>query len=770
MTSRPKFRCLLIAVLLGALPALAAPVAAVPAAPAAAVGPVQVPAAVAGASGTAWDWTRTRTLAQLGRHGYLLLSGVRSTGNIEFQVRHDRIVKAAGLDLAFTPSPSLLPVLSHLRVYLNDVLMGVVPVSREQLGVASRAHVDLDPRLIQDFNRVRLEFVGHYAAVCEDPAHSSLWVNVASGSTLRLDGQVLAMDDDLANFPLPFFDPRDSDRVEVPMVFGTVPGLAEQRAAAVLASYFGSQAGWWRQARFPVTYGALPASGHAVVFATNDRLPAFLGPHARVAGPVVELASVPGDPRRKLLLILGRDDADLQKAVLGLTTGSVLFRGRQVRVDEVKALRPRKPYDAPNWTRTDGPVRFADLLDYNSQLQTSGLSPDPITLNINLPPDLFIWRNQGIPLKLRYRYTPPYGNDESKLGVSINDQFIASFPLVRSSGERKLDQIRQPVLSAEAGSGDGKLLIPALKIGDRNQIRFDFGFSSVLGSARRDECRTMLPPNVQAAIDEDSTIDFSGFYHYIGLPDLSAFALSGFPFTRMADLSDTVVLMPKSAGARQLEVMLDAVGGLGAQSGYPAFGLRLSDDIASTRRIDADLLVIGRLPAAFDAKTEPALLLEQQRSTLLNGRDVSPERAATDARLGTRASDDAVTRVAVSASAPLAAIVGLQSPDHPQRSVVVLAAADAGDYALIDDALTDTGKRSAIAGAVAIIRSSGIHSQFVGEHYYVGDLPWWLLMWFHLADHPALLAALAALAVVLASFLLWRALRWISRRRLNPEA
>ena len=29
----------------------------------------------------------------------------------------------------------------------------------------------------------------------------------------------------------------------------------------------------------------------------------------------------------------------------------------------------------------------------------------------------------------------------------------------------------------------------------------------------------------------------------MGLPDLSAFALSGFPFTRMADLSDTVALV-----------------------------------------------------------------------------------------------------------------------------------------------------------------------------------------------------------------------------------
>ena len=107
MTSRPKLHWLFIAVLLGALPALAAPVPATPQEPATGAR-VSAPAVAPEVPAGAWDWTRTRTFAQLGRQGDLLLSGVRNTGNIEFQVRHDRIVKAAGLDLAFTPSPSLL--------------------------------------------------------------------------------------------------------------------------------------------------------------------------------------------------------------------------------------------------------------------------------------------------------------------------------------------------------------------------------------------------------------------------------------------------------------------------------------------------------------------------------------------------------------------------------------------------------------------------------------------------------------------------------------
>jgi len=353
--------------------------------------------------------------------------------------------------------------------------------------------------------------------------------------------------------------------------------------------------------------------------------------------------------------------------------------------------------------------------------------------------------------------------------VSINDQFISSFPLIKRTGKQGLEEIRLPVMGSDAGSGDGSLLIPALKIGNRNQLRFDFNFASVMGSAQRDHCQTTLPPNLQAAIEEDSTIDFSGFHHYIGLPDLSAFALSGFPFTRMADLSETVVLVPPQANAAQIGMLLNAVGGLGVQSGYPAYGLRLSDDWKQGVNLDADLLVLGTLPESLRGSDQLSLLIDNQRSTLLNGRVPSPQTAVADARQGSSAADAPINRVAVTADAPFAAIIGMQSPNHPQRSIVSLAAAQSSDYALLDDALTDIGKRAAIAGSVSILRTSGIHSQFVGEHYYVGSLPWWLLLWYHLADHPALLAVLATVVVLLAAFLLWRLLRWVSLRRLNPE-
>ena len=66
--------------------------------------------------------------------GSMVLRGINPNGGIEFGMRSDEVVSNAVLNLEYTPSPSLLPTQSQLKVYLNDELMDVLPVTKEQLG------------------------------------------------------------------------------------------------------------------------------------------------------------------------------------------------------------------------------------------------------------------------------------------------------------------------------------------------------------------------------------------------------------------------------------------------------------------------------------------------------------------------------------------------------------------------------------------------------------------------------------------------------------
>ncbi|WP_112202122.1 cellulose biosynthesis cyclic di-GMP-binding regulatory protein BcsB [Kluyvera cryocrescens] len=693
--------------------------------------------------------------------GSMVLRGANPNGGIEFGMRSDEVVSKALLNLTYTPSPSLLPVTSQLKVYLNDELMGVLPVTKEQLGQKVTTQIAIDPLYITDFNRVRLEFIGHYRDVCENPANSTVWLDVGRGSSLDLTYQSLKVRNDLSHFPVPFYDARDNRALNLPMVFAGSPDLQQQQAAAIVASWFGSKAGW-RGQTFPVMYNTLP-DRNAIVFATNDHRPDFLRDHPAVKAPTIEMIDHPNNPYMKLLVVFGRDDKDLLKAAQGIAAGNILFRGNSVTVNEVKPLLARVPYDAPNWVRTDRPVTFGELKTYEQQLQSTGMEPASINLSLNLPPDLYLLRSTGIDMDLKYRYTMPAVKDSSRMDISLNNQFLQSFSLNSTQDINKL-MMRLPVLQ---GLLDGKndVSIPALRLGAMNQLRFDFQYANPMPGGTIDSCVTFQPVQNHVVLGDDSTIDFSHYYHFLPMPDLRTFANAGFPFTRMADLSDTAIVMPKKPSEEQLSTLLNTVAVIGGQTGLAGTSMTIIDDGSQIKDKDADLLLIGSIPPSLKDDKKVDLLVDATQSwvkTPIRHNDLPSIYLDADDR-------SASVQTEVSSSGPMAAIVGFESPYYKQRSVVALLADSDKGYDLLNDALNDSGKRAAMFGSVSVIRESGVNSLRVGDVYYVGHLPWFERIWFALSNHPVLLAIFAAISIVLLAWVMWRLLRIISRRRLDPE-
>ncbi|MDU4268718.1 MAG: cellulose biosynthesis cyclic di-GMP-binding regulatory protein BcsB, partial [Enterobacter hormaechei] len=372
---------------------------------------------------------------------------------------------------------------------------------------------------------------------------------------------------------------------------------------------------------------------------------------------------------------------------------------------------------------------------YEEQLQSTGLEPSPVSLSLNLPPDLYLLRTNGIDINLNYRYTAPATKDSSRMDISLNNQFLQSFSLTSSQETNRL-MLRLPVLQ---GLLDGKtdVSIPALKLGAVNQLRFNFQYMNPMPGGSVENCITFQPVQNHVVIGDDSTIDFSKYYHFIAMPDLRAFANASFPFSRMADLSESIVVMPKAANEGQVTTLLDTMGTVGAQTGLPAINVMVTDDGSQIQNKDADIMVIGNIPDKLKDEKRVDLLVQ----------------AATT----------------VSSTGPMAAIVGFQSPYNDQRSVIALLADSPRGYELLNTAMNDSGKRAAMFGSVSVIRESGVNSLRVGDVYYVGHLPWFERLWYALSNHPVLLAVLAALSVVLLAWVLWRLLRIISRRRLNPD-
>lgn len=692
--------------------------------------------------------------------GNLVLRGVDPQGYIEFGVRSDEVVTRAMLNLAFTPSPALLPTESQVKIYLNDEMMGVVPIQPEQLGQRNQVQIPLDPRYIKDFNRVKLDFIGHYQRRCENPAHSALWLDVASDSALSLQYQSLPLTNDLSYFPEPFFDSRDNRPLLLPMVFATTPDLVQQKAAAILASWFGAKA-QWRGQQFPALLNELP-DRHGIVFATNKQRPDFLQDYPQVDEPTIEMISHPEHPSVKLLLVLGRDNQDLLQAVRGIVQGHILFRGQTVGVTDITPLHPRQPYDAPNWTRTDRPVSFTELQSYPGQLQASGIEPSPMALTLNLPPDLFMARAHGIAMQLKYRYTPPKTQDGSRLTVSLNNQFLRSYSLQpkQQTGEALLQLQLLP-----NASGDDQLNIPGLKLGMSNQLRFNFDYANPVMGGTPESCETYrLLPN-EVIMDGNSTVDLSGYRHFIAMPNLRVFANAGFPFSRLADLSQTLIVLDETPNPAQLTTLLNMLGYIGAHTGYPALGVQLSHNWQQQSDKDLDLLLLGTIPEEWRDDKNIHLLFDATQSWVQ-----TPARQLLRPELKPDPIDDKPdNKITLDADGPLAAIIGFQSPFFEQRSVVALLADSPKGYQLLNTALSDEKQRAALSGSVSIVRESGVQSLRVGDAYYVGYLPWWERLWYTLSPHPLWVAALTALSVLFMALVLWRVLRAVARRRLSGD-
>ena len=707
----------------------------------------------------------TVTLKQLGRNYPMSLRGVESTDSVSFDVRADSIVTGARLNLQYTYSPALLAELSQINVLVNDEVAASLPLPKDKAGQLQQQMVQIPAHLITEFNRLSLQFIGHYTMSCEDPQHSSLWAKISNASELGIDVSPLALPDDLAIMPLPFFDRRDARALDLPFVFAAAPDNATLEAAGALSSWFGAQASY-RGARFSSAYNQIPASGNAVVLVSGpDALQVGSLSLPPAKGPTLTVLTNPNDVNGKLLVLSGRDGNELKRAATALVLGSQALSGNSVVIERMEVVQPRKPYDAPNWLPSDRPVKLGELLPAK-ELNVSGYNPGDVIVPLNFAPDLFTWRDEGAPLHLKYRYTPQERSNNSSLIISFNDALIQSQNLL---SQDKLDSGVLSALKSDDSLGrETTLLLPlnSAALQSRLQLRYMFDY------LKQGECNDIIIDNMRGAIDPESTLDVSGYDHFIAMPNLGVFKDAGFPFTRLADLSQTAVVLPDNAGAADLDAYLTVLGRFGHATGYPATGVQVLQAAQVASAADKDLLVLASgsnqpLLAQW-ADHLPANTAEGQLSFHLSDlpmrvRDwFSPDPEANQRR--------ARMAMAFSGGANSTYLTGFESPLKSGRSVVVIASGQPQGLADATNALIGgEDYAQSIQGSLVVVRGKNIEPLVADEQYYVGSLgPIKYLQWL-ISRHVVLALVLTGLGLILLSGLAYLLLRARANKRLQGE-
>lgn len=696
------------------------------------------------------------TLKQLGAWSAVNLRGVDASRTLSFSIRADEMVVAAKLRLAYDYSPALIPELSHLRVLLNERTTMLEALPKDK-GLANAREVNLDPRLFGELNNLRFNLIAHYTRQCEDPFHSSLWLTLSDLSRIELTLAPLSRTNDLKYLPAPFFDKRDNTPLRLPFVFVGTPSFGTLKAAGVVASWFGLQTGA-REAQFPASLNTLPA-GNAVVFMrSGDSIDGVRG----ATGSNISIQSHPTQPNAKLLVITGSTDDDLARAAHAIALVTPTLTGQQVNVTKETEAAPRKPYDAPAWVPSDRPVRFGELARLE-ELRVQGYYPEVVRLNYRVAPDLFTWRTPGVPLQLKYRATRLPLHKNSSLNVNINGNFIQTLALNEPDQTAKEADHLNLLKTANGAVREESLFLPPYATGGRDQLQFSYFFDVI----KEGECRSLPPDNLQASIDAESTLDLSGFPRYVALPNLAYFSNIGFPFTRMADLSETAVVLPDQPNVDELGAYLTLMGRMGEATAYPALRHAVIAAGDVEKMPDRDLIVIGSATSqSLMTKWADHLPMVQ-----LDGERRVREPVARWLPTYRWEQQDVQSlprpqgNLNLSGGGGLTTLMAFESPLKATRSVVVLYADKASDLRKISDVLTDPERVASIQGDFVVLDDKSIDHVKVSETYYLGTLPTLNKVRWFFSDQPLLLGLLGLLVSILLAALIYRPLRRIIASR-----
>ena len=690
------------------------------------------------------------TLHQLGALGPLTLRGTSELQGVQFGIRADEVVTAATLNLSGAMSPALIPEFSNVTVTLNEQYVGTIPVNRDQPRFENFT-LPVSPVFFQDNNRLNFRFTGRYTPECNDPLSGLLWSTISDSSTLTLTLERLPPQRDLSRLPLPFFDPHEKTQLSLPFVLPSNPSNESLETAAIVSSWFGQLADF-RGATFPVVSDA-PSEGNAILIVTGSDRPAnvVLPP---LNGPTLAVVPNPNDPSSSLLVIAGRNGSEAVAAAASLTLGSRTLSGDASTV-ALPDVPKRVAYDAPAWIPADRAVRFGELVDA-SDLQGTGYVPGTMRVPFRTAPDLYTWRNRAFPMDLRYRAPPGPIEDlaVSRLDVGINDLYLASLPLA-AEPSRSASWFSR-LFNFGVTQPTSRVDVPVYQVFGQNDLQFFFDTRPL----HRGDC-VAIPQDVRMAVDPDSTFDISRAYRFAELPNLAYFVSSGFPFSRLADMSETAVVLPNQPTPVEVGAFLDMMGRIGSLTGYPVVRLVVVKPDAINSVADRNILLMGtisRLGQAADLLKNSPYRINGNRLTIdvPNGLD-SVRRLFGDPQRADRTRAAAV--LSSSAGPDTGALVGVQSPLNSSRSVVaMLGGSPAAIQTLVAD-LRDPDQAPLIQGDLALAGGGQVTSYRVGSEYTVGNLPFWLYPAWLLRDQPLGVVGVMIIGSILVAVFYFFALR-----------
>lgn len=737
-----------------------------PAAPAAAEAATSAPAAAANgepaAAGIAPTVVSSLTFAQMGMPKGVQLSGGQLLGGANFTLPGDQVVTSAQLRLDVKVTPEMAARNATLELMLNGQSLGSVPLGAEGDDI-SHYQLDVPGPLMVSSNNLSFRINDGDAQQCMRDLTNRYGVTILPESRFSWEGQQLDVGADLSHFPRPFFDNMQMTPASISISFPEKMSSEEVSAAALVSSWFGIQTDY-RGISFNALRNKLPEKHGIVIGHPGEEVGELTLP--QTSKPLLRIVDNPNNPVYKLLLIVGSDDNALRAAAWRLTRGDFAPQAGSLEV-AAQTVPLSKPYDAPRWITTDRPVKISELLRKDQSMTVSGVWHEPLRVAFRAAPDLYLWDGESIPLQISYRFpSESWINEQrSQLSVTLNNTFLRNLPMIKqgileSLWRRLGGDARQEKLTIP--------LAPYLIYGD-NQLQLYFNVVPKDNAP----CNVLLNNNIKSRIAEDSWIDLSHTRHFSMLPNLSYFVGASFPFSRLADYSQTLLLLPDRPSETEVGTLLNMAARSGTATGTVLGNNRVVMGIpsggASLEYLrQRDVLAVSGL----DQKLFNQSLLDDSpyyvSDSTLSVRNQTLWQKAQRWLLGDWNIDALEADRYLSSNNAWRGFISYRSPWNSERVVVVALGSSDEQLGHLNGDLSSARINASIRGDTAIITNDNVRSFQVAPQFPSGQMPWYQMVIWYANQHSGFLAILALLMTSIIGLALTAMFKQHAHKRLNP--
>ncbi|AHG21771.1 hypothetical protein Z042_20765 [Chania multitudinisentens RB-25] len=709
----------------------------------------------------------TLNVAEMGLPAGLTLSNWQRQSGFTFTLPVDSVVTDANLFLDIEVSPALMEGNTELHLMLNGQ-----PLSQHVLNKVHQAKVtyklSIPAAMIVARNNLSFSIQNSNDEVmqCERGVADKYWVKVLPTSRLELESQILNIGQSVGHFPRPFFDPQSMQPSVVNIVFSQAKRPEDVGAAAMVSSHLGILARH-NNLDFQVLQDEIPEQNGIIFAQPGEQIGSLTLPQA--SGPTLQVIDNPLNPVYKLLLVMGSNRNEMRQAAYRLISQPLPEKTPLLAVKTV-SIPQRLPYDAPRWINTTRPVKFSELVANVDELTVSGVFHDAVRIAFRAAPDLFIWDGRNVPLQINYRFPTDSWIDEnrSQLSATLNGTFLRNLPVNKGG----LLEFLWRKLGGDTRQESYSLPLPPYLIYGDNMLELYFSIVPKNNAS----CNPADSDSIKSRIGPDSYIDLSKTYHFTELPNLSYYVGAAFPFTRLADFSQTVLLLAEKPTVNEIRTLLNLAARAGAATGSSIsntdvrFGLQ-GNELDEPKFKARDVLVV----ASLEQESFYQRLLQHAPFTLDTSGLLTMKPQPMLERLQSYLKGNWQTQ-GIDADRYLSSLsdwrgfLSFRSGWDPQRVVVVASASSDDGLSKIYTDLKSPKINAGVRGDLAVITDqNGVHSFQVGAQFPSGELPWYLIFIWYASKHVVLLSLTGLGISIVLGLSLYILLRKHAAKRLGRD-